>query len=58
MEISPIINGNDYSAVVLTVAHDEFKQMGATSLRKLMKDKGVIYDVKGSYNALEVDGQL
>ena len=35
-----------YDAVVLAVAHDEFKQMGKTGLDQLTKKERVIYDLK------------
>jgi UDP-N-acetyl-D-galactosamine dehydrogenase len=33
-----------YDAIVLTVAHKEFLQMG---LRAMLSESGVLYDVKG-----------
>lgn len=39
--------GNDYDAVVLAVAHREFSNAGALSLRNFLKLDGVLVDVKG-----------
>jgi UDP-N-acetyl-D-galactosamine dehydrogenase len=39
--------GNDYDAVVLAVAHREFSDAGALSLRNFLKLDGVLVDVKG-----------
>ena len=46
---------SSFDAIVLAVAHDEFKKL---SIRKLLKDNGVIYDVKGLYQKELVDGRL
>ncbi len=37
---------NHYDAVILTVAHDEFKEMGAKAIRALGKSDSIIYDLK------------
>ncbi len=37
---------NTYDAVVLAVAHNEFRSMGAAKIRALGKDKHVLYDLK------------
>jgi len=47
-----------YDAVILAVAHDEFKTMGAEQLRALAKPGGVLYDVKYVLPASAVDGRL
>ncbi len=47
-----------YDAVVLAVAHHQFKTMGADAIRKLCKASGVIYDVKYTFPAADVDGRL
>ena len=45
-----------YDAIVLAVAHDEFKSISVSSL---MKDTcSVVYDVKGVWDREEVDGRL
>lgn len=45
-----------FDAVVLSVAHDEFKDV---DIRALLKDeKGVIYDVKGVLEKNSIDGRL
>ena len=35
-----------YNAVIITVAHDEFRKMGSDNIRKLLKHDGVIFDLK------------
>jgi len=46
--IVPIAKLEDgrYDAVVLAVAHDEFKSMGAAAIRRLGKPRSVLFDVK------------
>ena len=47
-----------YDAVVLAVGHQQFKDMGIKAVRKLLKPKGVIYDIKHVFGRDEVDGRL
>jgi UDP-N-acetyl-D-galactosamine dehydrogenase len=35
-----------YDAIILAVAHDEFKGMGAASIRALGKESSILYDLK------------
>ena len=47
-----------YDALVVAVAHDEFKQLGIEGLRSLANGRAVIYDIKGMFGKDEVDGRL
>lgn len=47
-----------YDAVVVTVAHDNFKKIGLGCIRSLCKLDHVIYDIKSIFPAEEVDLQL
>jgi UDP-N-acetyl-D-galactosamine dehydrogenase len=47
-----------YDALVIAVAHDEFKQLGISGLRNLANGRAVIYDIKGMFDKDEVDGRL
>jgi UDP-N-acetyl-D-glucosamine/UDP-N-acetyl-D-galactosamine dehydrogenase len=47
-----------YDAIVLAVAHDQFKALGASGIRALAKEKGVLFDVKSLLAKSEVDGRL
>jgi UDP-N-acetyl-D-galactosamine dehydrogenase len=47
-----------YDAVVLAVAHQEFKAMGCTALRALGKESHVLYDLKYVLPATESDLRL
>ena len=49
---------NSYDAVVIAVAHDQFKELGIAGIRKFAKDKSAIFDVKHIFNSKEVDGSL
>ena len=47
-----------YDAIVMGVAHDEFRKMGIDKVRKLGRRKHVLYDIKYVFRADEVDGRL
>lgn len=47
-----------YDAVVIAVAHDEFKAGGSTGVRALANGQAVVYDIKGILPKDEVDGRL
>ncbi|MDC3262013.1 Vi polysaccharide biosynthesis UDP-N-acetylglucosamine C-6 dehydrogenase TviB [Candidatus Pseudothioglobus singularis] len=47
-----------YDAIVLVVAHDEFKTLSEEQIRAFGKDRHVLYDVKYILKANEVDGRI
>jgi UDP-N-acetyl-D-galactosamine dehydrogenase len=47
-----------YDAVVMGVAHDEFRKMGIAKVRKLGRKTHVLYDIKYVFKADQVDGRL
>jgi UDP-N-acetyl-D-glucosamine/UDP-N-acetyl-D-galactosamine dehydrogenase len=47
-----------YDAIVLAVAHREFKEIGSQGIRKLGKKNHVMYDIKHVFRAGETDGRL
>tara|TARA_B100000131_G_scaffold316950_2_gene358011 strand:+ start:270 stop:1547 length:1278 start_codon:yes stop_codon:yes gene_type:complete len=50
---------NDYyDSVIITVAHDEFRQMNIDQIKNLCKQKSVIYDLKHIFAKDEVDIRL
>ncbi|MEW7972964.1 MAG: Vi polysaccharide biosynthesis UDP-N-acetylglucosamine C-6 dehydrogenase TviB [Candidatus Thiodiazotropha endolucinida] len=55
--ISEIKEG-EYDAVILAVAHREFRQMGVEKIRTLCKENGVLFDVKNVLPADAVDARL
>jgi UDP-N-acetyl-D-galactosamine dehydrogenase len=55
--VSEPTNSN-YDAIVLAVAHNEFKQMTLNQIKAFGKDSHVIYDIKYLFEAYQVDGRL
>lgn len=49
---------NHYDAIILCVAHDEFKAMGAEQINQFGKTNHVLYDVKHLLPKNKVDGRL
>jgi UDP-N-acetyl-D-glucosamine/UDP-N-acetyl-D-galactosamine dehydrogenase len=47
-----------YDALVLAVAHDEFKVLGARKIRRWAKETHVLYDVKYLFDTEQTDGRL
>ncbi|VAW76738.1 UDP-N-acetyl-D-glucosamine 6-dehydrogenase [hydrothermal vent metagenome] len=48
----------EYDAIILAVAHDEFKEMGVAEIRMFGKTKHVLYDIKYILPKEDVDGRL
>ncbi|HVR80840.1 MAG TPA: nucleotide sugar dehydrogenase [Luteimonas sp.] len=47
-----------YDAIVVAVAHDEFRALGVDGLRRLASGRAVIYDIKGIFPKDAVDARL
>jgi UDP-N-acetyl-D-galactosamine dehydrogenase len=47
-----------YDAIVIAVAHDQFKAMGIAELRRFGNEHAVVYDIKGIFPKEQVDGRL
>jgi UDP-N-acetyl-D-glucosamine/UDP-N-acetyl-D-galactosamine dehydrogenase len=47
-----------YDAILLAVAHDEFKELSLGQIKAFGKDNHVLYDIKYLLDANEVDGRL
>ena len=47
-----------YDAILLAVAHDEFKELTLEQIKAFGKDNHVLYDIKYLLDANEVDGRL
>ncbi len=58
--ITPVANleQGQYDAVILAVAHDQFKAMGAYALRALGKSAHILYDLKYVLDQSESDLRL
>lgn len=55
VEVMPTLPDTKYEAVIVAVAHNEFRTM---ELRALCKENGVLYDVKGVLEPSSVDSRL
>ena len=58
IEVTCDLEPNQYSAVILAVAHNEFSNMGADKIRSLCLNDGLIYDLKYILNKDESDIRL
>lgn len=58
--ITPVrsVSENQYDAIILAVAHEQFKQMGAVEIRALGKKAHVLYDLKYVLDSSEADIRL
>ena len=58
--INPISapQAGQYDGIILAVAHEQFKTLGATNIRKLGKQTHILYDLKYLLNANEADLRL
>ncbi|MFW2056741.1 Vi polysaccharide biosynthesis UDP-N-acetylglucosamine C-6 dehydrogenase TviB [Acinetobacter haemolyticus] len=58
--ITPVqsVEDNTYDAVILAVAHEQFKKMGAAAIRALGKNNHVLYDLKYVLSQAESDIRL
>lgn len=58
--IRPIrrLQSGKYDAVLMAVAHQQFRDMGLDAVRRLAKKGHVLYDIKYVFGAADVDGRL
>ena len=47
-----------YDAIVMAVAHREFKDMGIRAIRRMAKRRHVLFDIKYVFKANQTDGRL
>ncbi|MHC2996430.1 hypothetical protein OA56_03395, partial [Tepidiphilus sp. HLB4] len=47
-----------YEAIVLAVAHRQYRDLGAEAIRAWLREGGVLYDVKHVLPLESVDGRL
>ena len=59
-KIQPIVKPikGKYDAIVIAVAHDEFRALTEDQIRSYGKDKHVLYDIKYLLKANQSDGRL
>ena len=58
LELTTSLTDNKYDAVIVAVAHEQFAEMGVDTIRSLMRDQGILYDIKYLFPADHVDGRL
>ena len=58
IELATELKQGHYDAVILAVAHNEFKQMGAQQIRALGVENAVVYDIKYMLGKEESDARL
>ncbi len=58
LEISREATAGEYDAILVAVAHDEFREMGTHSIRAYGKKKHILYDLKSVLPKDEVDIRL
>ena len=58
ISLQPELKTERYDAIIIAVAHKQFKEMGASAIRKLGKSNNVLFDVKYVLDRNEVDGRL
>ncbi|GAA3574491.1 Vi polysaccharide biosynthesis UDP-N-acetylglucosamine C-6 dehydrogenase TviB [Marinobacter xestospongiae] len=49
IKLKPLPDEADYDAVVVAVPHRDYAEMSPDSLRRLLKNDGILYDMKGIY---------
>ncbi|MBI5450754.1 MAG: Vi polysaccharide biosynthesis UDP-N-acetylglucosamine C-6 dehydrogenase TviB [Gammaproteobacteria bacterium] len=47
-----------YDGIILAVAHEQFRTLGATGIRRLGREPSVIFDVKGMLERDQIDDRL
>ncbi|MBV8909705.1 MAG: Vi polysaccharide biosynthesis UDP-N-acetylglucosamine C-6 dehydrogenase TviB [Gammaproteobacteria bacterium] len=58
VRLVPRLRASYYDVAVVAVAHRQFREMGASGLRRLLRRTHVIYDIKHVFPAQAVDGRL
>ena len=57
-ELMSELRDRHYDAVIIAVAHEQFREMGIDRIRKLCKRHSVVFDVKYLFGRSDVDGRL
>ncbi|MGM0517592.1 MAG: nucleotide sugar dehydrogenase [Pseudomonadota bacterium] len=58
IRLDPAPQPGGFDAVIVAVAHDEFRKMGASGIRALANDGGIVYDIKHLLATDDSDGRL
>ena len=52
------LKARSYDAIVMAVAHRQFREMGVAKIRRLGRARHVLYDIKHVFKRAETDGRL
>lgn len=58
IKLQPELLEDQYDAIILAVSHREFAELGVDKIKRLGKQKHVLYDIKSLLPKSEVDGRL
>jgi UDP-N-acetyl-D-galactosamine dehydrogenase len=58
IDLVEMLNEGSFQAIVITVAHDEFRALGCKRLRTVCCDNSIIYDLKHILPRCESDLRL
>jgi UDP-N-acetyl-D-galactosamine dehydrogenase len=58
IELTTELNPASYDAIVLLVAHDDFKKMGVDKIHTLGKERHVLFDIKSIFPRDRTDLRL
>jgi UDP-N-acetyl-D-galactosamine dehydrogenase len=58
IDLVPELEPGRYDAIVMAVAHRQFRELGAAAVHALGKPEHVLYDIKHVFCANEADGRL
>ena len=58
LELCDAPSESAYDAILIAVAHDEFRRLGETGMRRWLKPEGVIYDARYALRQGESDSRL
>ncbi len=58
IRLAPQLTEGHYDAIILAVAHDQFKAMSIDEIRALTRNESVIYDLKYLFPANQTDARL
>lgn len=58
LETIPELNNGTYDAIIVAVAHKQFKELGSEKIKALGKKNCIIYDAKSLLPREDVDGRL
>ncbi len=58
IDLVQTLESNTYDAIIVTVSHQQYREMTVADLRALCKERSIIYDVKSLFPRNLVDGSL